>query len=74
VIQEFEDGISRLPRAHYHFFGFSDEITQQWLPLISISWMQENGNREVHFLTNSQALCRNFRGAEKWTWRGKRVD
>jgi hypothetical protein len=28
-----------------------DEITQQWLPLISISWMQENGRRDVHFLT-----------------------
>jgi hypothetical protein len=43
-----------------------DEITQQWLPLISISWMQENGRRDVHFLTNSQALCLDFREAENF--------
>jgi hypothetical protein len=33
-----------------------DEITQQWLPLTSISWVRETGRRDVHFLTNSQAL------------------
>jgi hypothetical protein len=42
-----------------------DEITQQWLPLISISWTKENGRRDVHFLTNSQALCLSFREARK---------
>jgi hypothetical protein len=43
-----------------------DEITQQWLPFISISWMKENGRLEVHFLTNSQALCPQFREAENF--------
>jgi hypothetical protein len=43
-----------------------DEITQQWLPFISISWKKENGRLEVEFLTNSQALCPNFRDAEKF--------
>jgi hypothetical protein len=43
-----------------------DEITQQWLPFISISWKKDNGRLEVHFLTNSQALCQNFRDAEKF--------
>ena len=41
-----------------------DEITQQWLPLISISWVRETDRRDVHFLTNSQALFMNFRDAE----------
>jgi hypothetical protein len=27
-----------------------DEITQQWLPVISISWMKNNGRLDVHFL------------------------
>jgi hypothetical protein len=43
-----------------------DEITQQWLPFISISWMKDNGRLEVHFLTNSQALCPRFREAENF--------
>ena len=43
-----------------------DEITQQRLPLISISWMKENGRRDVHFLTNSRALCLSFREAENF--------
>jgi hypothetical protein len=43
-----------------------DEITQQWLPFISISWMKDNGRLEVHFLTNSQALCPQFREAENF--------
>jgi hypothetical protein len=33
-----------------------DEITQQWLPVISISWMKNNGRLDVQFLTNCQAL------------------
>ena len=41
-----------------------DEITQQWLPVISISWMKNNGRLDVHFLTNRQALCPNFKDAE----------
>jgi hypothetical protein len=43
-----------------------DEITQQWLPIISISWKKENGRLDVQFFTNSQALCPNFRDAEKY--------
>jgi hypothetical protein len=43
-----------------------DEITQQWLPFISISWKKENGRLDVHFLTNSQALYPKFRDAEKF--------
>jgi hypothetical protein len=31
----------------------------------SISWMKENGRRDVNFLTNSQALCLDFRERQK---------
>jgi hypothetical protein len=34
--------------------------------LTSISWVRETGRRDVHFLTNSQALCLNFRDAENF--------
>jgi hypothetical protein len=43
-----------------------DEITQQCLRFISISWMKDNGRLEVHFLTNSRALSRSFREAENF--------
>jgi oligoribonuclease (3'-5' exoribonuclease) len=41
-----------------------DEITQQWIPIVSISWTKENGRRDVHFMTNSLALFPNFKEAE----------
>jgi hypothetical protein len=41
-----------------------DEVTQQWMAIVSISWFKANGRRDVHFLTNSLALFPNFREAE----------
>jgi len=43
-----------------------DEITQQWIPIASISWFKANGRRDVHFLTNSLALFETFREAEHY--------
>jgi hypothetical protein len=49
VIQELGYSLSGLQEAHHVSSASLDEITQQWLPLISISWMKDNGRLEVHF-------------------------
>jgi len=55
----------RVHREHHIVSSASkDEITQQWMPIVSISWLKANGRRDVHFLTNSLALFPNFREAE----------
>jgi hypothetical protein len=41
-----------------------DEITQKWLPVITISWFKKNGRRDVRFLTNSLMPMDSFREAE----------
>jgi hypothetical protein len=43
-----------------------DEITQQWLPFVSISWKSKDNRSEIQLLTNSQALRASFREAESF--------
>ena len=43
-----------------------DEITEQWLPFVSISWKSKENRTEIHLRTNSQALHANFREAESF--------